>query len=69
MPPESLSLKQAAGGALYMLGYCTLYGIGESGDASSEVISATERIERAVALFREAADIEHVGSMIMLGDL
>ena len=69
MPPDSLSLQQAAGGALYMLGYCRLYGIGETGTEESEEISATERIERAAGLFREAADIEHVGSMIMLGDL
>ena len=69
MPPESLSLKQAAGGALYMLGYCTLYGIGETGNSSAAEISESERVDRAVALFREAADIEHAGSMIMLGDL
>ena len=72
LPPDSLSFKQAAGGALYMLGYCTLYGIGDSRGhrpVDPAVVPSPERVNRAVALFREAADIEHVGATVMLGDL
>ena len=72
IPPDALTLKQAAGGALYMLGYCTLYGLGETAESGeADVFSApsAERVSRAAALFHEAAEIDHVGAVIMLGDL
>lgn len=72
LPPDGLSLKQAAGGALYMLGYCALYGSDDGGiqnPTDQTALPSRERLERATALFREAADIQHVGSLVMLGDL
>ncbi len=72
LPPDALSMKQAAGGALYMLGYCVLYGVGETRDHRivdpAEMPSPT-RVEAALPLFREAAEQDHVGAIIMLGDL
>ncbi len=72
LPPDGLSLKQAAGGALYMMGYCTLYGLdGEraAGNVDLTQRPSEERLARATKLFREAADIRHVGALVMLGDL
>ena len=72
LPPDALSLRQAAGGALYMLGYCTLYGVGETRDhraVDPTTIPPPDRVEKATVFFREAANIDHVGSVIMLGDL
>ena len=72
LPPDGLSLKIAAGGALYMLGYCALYGLdGGSGTGGEDLTlrPSEERLEDAVKLFREAADIRHVGALVMLGDL
>ncbi|MBE6651834.1 MAG: sel1 repeat family protein [Ruminococcaceae bacterium] len=72
LPPDALSLRQAAGGAMYMLGYCALYGIGEARDRRMHSLNAVPRPEalaKAVSLFREAAEIDHVGSIVMLGDL
>ncbi len=72
LPPDGLLPKQAAGSALYMLGYCTLYAIGEARDFRSVDLSVRpshERVVEASALFREAADIDHVGALVMLGDL
>ena len=72
LPPDALSLRQAAGGALYMLGYCALYGLGEARD--NRTVDPAVRpdeacLAKAAALFREAAEIDHVGAVIMLGDL
>ena len=71
LPPDALSLRQAAGDAMYMLGYCTLYGIGQGSGMRDRAPTApsTQQIDEAVPYFREAADIEHVGAMTMLGDL
>ncbi len=72
LPPDALSPRQAAGGALYMLGYCTLYGIGEARDNRTvdlSAIPAAACVTQAASLFREAAEIDHVGALVMLGDL
>lgn len=72
LPPDGLSLKQAAGGALYMLGYCVLYGLDREfavGDVDLTKTPSDEQLESAVSLFREAAGIQHVGALVMLGDL
>ena len=72
LPPDGLSLKQAAGGALYMLGYCALYGLDREGAVGGPDLTARpteEMLTRATELFREAADIRHVGALVMLGDL
>lgn len=72
LPPDALSFRQAAGSAMYMMGYCTLYGIGRGRDARDEKNLPTpseEQLAEAVPYFREAADIDHVGAMTMLGDL
>ena len=75
LPPDAFSPRQAVGGALYMLAFCTLYGIGEDtrrkkAPAPNPSIPPTpERVARAAALLREAADLGHTGSLVMLGDL
>ncbi len=72
LPPDAMTLRQAAGGALYMLGYCALYGIGTTEDRRAPALSAApshECVAQATPLFREAAEIDHVASIVMLGDL
>ncbi len=72
LPPDALTLRQAAGGALYMLGYCALYGLGEGRDnrtVDPAVKPDPASVAKAAALFREAAEIDHVGAVIMRGDL
>ena len=72
LPPDAFSIRQAAGGALYMLAYCSLYGLGESADnreADLRTPPSPTRVEKATAYLREAADIDHVGSIVMMGDL
>lgn len=59
-----LTNAEAAGGALYMLGYCTLYGIREKGASEKEL-----RASRAAAYFEEASHADHVGALTALGDL
>ena len=72
LPPDAFSPRQAAGGALYMLGYCALYGLGEVRDnreADLNAVPSKDRVAKAVPFFREAAAIDHVGALVMLGDL
>lgn len=72
LPPDALTLRQAAGGALYMLGYCALYGLGEGRDNRTVDPAAKpdpDSVAKAAALFREASEIDHVGAVIMRGDL
>lgn len=72
LPPDALTFRQAAGNAMYMLGYCTLYGIGQGSrtlDGGGSTDPSALQIDEALPYFREAADMEHVGAMIMLGDL
>ena len=72
LPPDALSPRQAAGGALYMLAYCTLYGLGEANDnreVDPHTVPTADRVASAVSLLRKAADIGHAGSLVMLGDL
>ena len=72
LPPDALSMKQAAGGAMYMLGYCVLYGMGETREhrvVDPAEAPSRDRLEAALPLFREAAEIHHVGAIILLGDL
>ncbi len=72
MPADVVTPSAAAGAAFYMEGYCTLNGIGEDGraDVSLPPVPRTpERVARAAHLFREAAVLEYVGAMEMLGDL
>ena len=71
LPPDGLSLKQGAGDALYMQGFCAMYGLDREGarQADPALRPGAEDLRRATALFREAASIHHVGSLVMLGDL
>ncbi len=72
LPPDAMNLRQAAGGALYMLGYCALYGIGmteEPRRSAPSAVPSHESVAQAAPLFREAAEIDHVASIVMLGDL
>jgi TPR repeat protein len=58
-----------------MLAFCTLYGLGEGTRRGKAPLSdptvtpAPDRVARAAALLREAADLGHTGSLVMLGDL
>ena len=72
LPPDALTFRQAAGDAMYMLGYCALYGIGQGSktfDGGDLTAPSARQVDEALPYFREAADIEHVGAMTMLGDL
>ncbi len=71
LPADALSPMEAAGDALYMLGYCTLHAVGEEigRRARSAASACPERVERAVAFFHEAADLDHAGALTALGDL
>ena len=72
LPVGGITLRRAAGTALYMLGYCALYGLGD-GEGNRRVNLTFrpdgEAVEKAAAYFREAAEAEHVGALTMLGDL
>lgn len=68
LPPDGLSTPKAAGGALYMLGYCALYGVGEA-SAPTEAKPSPQRVAAAASLFREAAEVDHAGAVTALGDL
>ncbi len=52
---------EAAGNALYMLGYCILEGLDSEAHA--------DRVADAVALFSEAVELGHAGAAIAVGDL
>ncbi|MBR5124343.1 MAG: sel1 repeat family protein [Clostridia bacterium] len=70
---EGVTLSEAAGGALYMLGYCVLYGIGDEAHPALRdrdgAVTQTERISLAADYFREASRVDHVGALTALGDL
>lgn len=65
--PHALSDKQAAGGALYMLGFCTMYGVGATG--STPNTPTPERVSEALPYLQAAAEAGHAGALTMLGDL
>lgn len=72
IPVGGTSMGSAAGTALYMLGYCALYGL--DGAAGNRPVDPSSRptpacVEKAVGFFREAAYTDHVGALTMLGDL
>ena len=72
LPPGGMPAYRAAGGALYMLGYCALYDIGMEAYPTAVDFYAPpspERVDKAVPYFREAAENQHVGALTMLGDL
>ncbi len=65
LPVCAYAPAEEAGSALYMLGYCTLAGIGDR----SAALDPESRLSRAVSLFTEAAELGHVGASVALGDL
>ena len=72
LPPGGMSTYRAAGGALYMLGYCALYNIGGERyptPVDFSVPPSSERVDEALPYFKEAAENLHVGALTMLGDL
>ena len=72
LPPGGMSAYRAAGGALYMLGYCALYNIGGERyptPVDFSVPPSSERVDEALPYFKEAAENLHVGALTMLGDL
>ena len=68
-----LTDREAAGAALYMLGYCTLYSIGDTANPAVCVhkngLTMPERVELAADYFEIAARAEHMGALTALGDL
>ena len=68
-----LTDREAAGAALYMLGYCTLYSMGDSTNPAvyphKNGLSMPQRVELAAAYFERAAQAEHMGALTALGDL
>ena len=68
-----LTSREAAGAALYMLGYCTLYSMGDNANPTvlphKQGLSWPERVEIAAAYFEKAARADHVGALTALGDL
>lgn len=70
---EGLTTREAAGAALYMLGYCALYGLGDIANPAvsfcERSLTPTERAELAAVYFEKAARADHVGALTALGDL
>lgn len=70
---KGLTPIEAAGGALYMLGYCALYGIGDCAHPAISVRkmppTPQERVNLAADCFREAARLDCVSAITALGDL
>lgn len=70
---RGMTVEEAAGSALYMLGYCALYGIGDGGNpalqAYGKAITVRERVTMAAGLFERASRADHVGALTALGDL
>ena len=70
---EGLSSAEAGSTALYMLGYCVLYAVGDSGNPALAVpagrLTQSQRLELAVGYFEKAAQEGHVGALVALGDL
>lgn len=68
-----LTPREAAGSALYMLGYCTLYGMGDIANpavaSKGRDLTKDERVELAADYFERAARADHVGALTALGDL
>lgn len=68
-----LTSREAAGAALYMLGYCTLYSMGDSTNPAvlpyKQGLTMPQRVELAAAYLEQAARAEHVGALTALGDL
>ena len=75
LPPDAFSPRQAAGGALYMLAFCALYGSDEASPAEKNHPTdlheppSPERVALAANYLQEAAALDHVGAFVMLGDL
>ena len=68
-----LTPREAAGAALYMLGYCTLYSMGDTANPAvlphKQGLSWHERVEIAAAYFEKASHADHVGALTAMGDL
>lgn len=66
-----MTAEEAAGAALYMLGYCALYGIGDRGSPTLDIEPpmSEKRVEEAAEYFRQASHVDHVGGLTALGDL
>lgn len=70
---QGMTVSEAAGAALYMLGYCTLYGIGDGGNPLVSVrggdLTPKNRVAAAADFFEKASRADHVGALTALGDL
>ena len=68
-----LTPREAAGAALYMLGYCALYGMGDSGNPTissrDRAMTPAERVELAAAYFERSAETDRMSALTALGDL
>ena len=68
-----LTPREAAGAALYMLGYCALYGMGDSGNPTissrERAMTPAERVELAAAYFEQSAETDRIAALTALGDL
>ncbi|MCQ2429210.1 MAG: SEL1-like repeat protein [Clostridia bacterium] len=60
VPPDGLTAAQAGGNALYMLGYCALYGIGTSSGPD---------IRLCASYLKQASQQGHAAADTLLGDL
>lgn len=71
LPPGGMPLRRAAGSALYLLGYCKLYGIGEVDNTCLPLDQSpsASRVEAALPYLQEAAEMDHTGALTLLGDL
>ena len=70
---RGMTVSEAAGAALYMMGYCVLYGIGDSGNplvfARGGNLTSKDRVVLAADSFKKASYVDHVGALTALGDL
>ena len=69
LPTGGLSRRDAAGSALYMMGYCTLYSLLDGRREPLIPAPQSPEVLRAAALFAEAADTDHISAITALGDL
>ena len=77
LPLYATTPGEAAGTALYMLGYCALEGLDTAEGVANESSSRTNSdnastqtaAQRAADYFRRAAELDHIGALTALGDL
>ncbi len=69
LPTGGLSRRDAAGCAIYMMGYCTLYSLLDGRREPLIPAPGSPEVLRAAELFSEAAETDHISAITALGDL